>query len=1066
MPRFTPYTEPQLTQALSRIAEAVYSPVAPLDIVAWRTPEPVPFEQRQSGEELSLKVGDTWGQLFDCAWFRFSGSVPPAATGLHVVLLLDVNGEMCVHDAGGVPVRGLTNVSSTYDLSLGMPGKRVLQWAHSGMAGEAVEVWADAGCNDLFGNLQQGGAIVAADIAVCDDAVRQLYYDYEVLLDFHKCLPAEAPRRAQIGMALTEVAHLLSQGAGKVTAPAREILAPHLARRGGDAPLQISAVGHAHMDLAWLWPIRETIRKGARTFSTALELMDRYPEYVFGASQPQYWLWMKEYYPELWEKLVVKVKEGRLEPQGAMWVEADTNVSGGEALVRQILYGRRFYQRELGVDVDHLWLPDVFGYSGALPQILMKAGVPYFSTQKLSWSLINPFPHQSFKWQGIDGSQVLTHMLPEETYNGPGMPRSIRTIETNYRDKDVSGHALMAFGIGDGGGGPGAEHLERLRRVADLEGLSPVRQEWVRDFLAKWRADADKLATWVGELYLERHEGTLTTQARSKRYNRKLELALREWEWACAMAGVLTGADYPSERLTEIWQEVLLYQFHDILPGSSIKRVYDESLARYRLMLAEVEEGIESALGRIAAQADASGMVAPVLVWNPLSWERTEWVLVGDRWLQVRVPAMGYAVVDAEAPATAGRGVSGTGAADASPAPEGSEPLLAALEPDADLGGLVASDTLLENDLLRVGFAADGTVASVFDKRCDRQVLPGGAAANELLVFDDPGDAWDFPMDYAEQQPRRMELISAEARVDGPRAVVRQVYRLGHSELTQEVSLTSGSARLDFSTRAQWRETGTMLRTRFPVDVHTDEATCEIQFGHIRRPTHRNTTWDLAKDEVAAHRWVDLSQRDYGAALLNDCKYGHRVKDNILDLNLLRSVPHTGPPLVRDEDVAPGAPNDRFTDQCDHAFIYALYPHAGDWAEAGVVQAGYELNAPLRIAPVPGGRSAGDRHCSLLRVEAPNIVVEAVKVAEPAIGEGEGKDESSSAKERDLIVRLYESEHRGTRTRLHVGFPVECIAPANMMEEPEGPALPVSDGAITLDLKPLEIVTLRIALPG
>ena len=1048
MPRYTPYTQHQLDQTLTRLGAAVYTPVAPLQIEAWRTEEPVPFDRRRSGEALSPKVGDPWGVLFDCAWFRFSGTVPPAATGLHVVLLLDVNGEMCVHDSAGVPVRGLTNVSSTYDLSLGLPGKRVLQWAHSGMAGDEIEVWADAGCNDLFGNLQGGGAIVTADIALCDDAVRDLYYDYEVLLDYLKCLPEDAPRRAQIGMALTEVGHLLSQGVAAVAAQARQILAPHLARRGGDAPLQISAVGHAHMDLAWLWPIRETIRKGARTFSTALELMERYPEYIAGASQPQYWQWMKDHYPALWEKPKAKVAEGRLEPQGAMWVEADTNVSGGEALVRQILYGRRFYQRELGVDVDHLWLPDVFGYSGALPQILRKAGVPHFSTQKLSWSLINPFPHQSFKWQGIDGTQVLAHMLPEETYNSPGLPRSIAKIESNYKDKDVSRCALMAFGIGDGGGGPGAEHLERLRRVADLEGLSPVRQEWVRDFFERWKGDADKLATWVGELYLERHEGTLTTQARSKRFNRKLELALREWEWAAIAAGELTGGQYPAARLTEIWQEVLLYQFHDILPGSSIKRVYDESLARYRLLLAEVEEGVEAALGRIAAQVDVHGMVAPVLVWNPLSWERTEWVLVGDRWLQVRVPAMGYAAVDAEA----------------APAGDAAAGLLAGLAPGAALEGLRASATRLENDLLRVTFADDGTVASIWDKRQEREALPAGARANDLVVFEDLGDAWDFPMDYAEQTPQRLELASSEAHVDGPRAVVRQVYRLGHSELTQDIALTAGSARLDFATRAQWRETRTMLRTRFPVDVHAEEATCEIQFGHLRRPTHRNTTWDLAKDEVAAHRWVDLSQRDYGVALLNDCKYGHRVKDNVLDLNLLRSVPHTGPRLVRDEDVAPGAAHDGYTDQCDHAFTYSLYPHPGDWAEAGVVRAGYELNAPLRIAPVPGGRSEGARQASLLRVEATNVVVEAVKAAEPPVGGADAAAAGAAPSPgSDLIVRLYESEHRGTRTRLHFGFPVASVAVANLMEDPEGEPLALEGGSVALQLRPLEILTLRVS---
>ncbi|MFH1570822.1 MAG: glycoside hydrolase family 38 C-terminal domain-containing protein [Gemmatimonadota bacterium] len=1062
MPRFTQYTQSQLDQALQRLAAAIYTKLAPLEIRAWCTPEPVAYAERRTGEEKVLEVGDTWGGLFDCAWFRFTGTVPASAAGLQVVLLLDVNGELCVVDGEGVPVRGLTNVASTFDLSLGLPGKRVLQVTDAARGGEPVEVWADAGCNDLFGQLQQGGAIAQAEIAACNQAVRQLYYDYEVLLDFFKALPADSPRRAQIGAGLTDVAHLLPAGAAAVVEPARARLWPLLERQGGDAPLRISAVGHAHMDLAWLWPIRETVRKGARTFATALDLMERYPDYVFGASQPQLWQWMKEDYPRLYAKLRQKVKEGRLEPQGVMWVEADTNVSGGEALVRQILLGRRFFRQELGVDVDYLWLPDVFGYSGALPQILAKAGVRYFSTQKLSWSLINAFPHQSFVWQGIDGSRVLTHMLPEETYNGPALPRSIRRIESNYRDKDVSGCALMAFGIGDGGGGPGAEHLERLQRLRHLEGLSPVQQEWAARFLERWAEAAERLPTWVGELYLERHQGTLTTQARNKRYNRKLELALRDWEWSAAAAGLLTGYPYPRERLDAVWREVLLYQFHDILPGSSIKRVYDECVPRYQALLAEAEEGIGRAVGRIAAAVRAPGLVAPALVWNSLSWERTDWVRAGHRWLRVRVPALGYVTVDAggsTAEHTAGDGRAGEAAPGGPGAPQPGAPggLLLVLEPGEVAAGLRASERLLENELLRVTFAADGAVASVYDKRVDREALPRGAAGNRLAVYEDLGDAWDFAMDYAEQEPRSPELVSATPSLDGPRAVLTQVYRIGHSEITQEIALAADSARIDFNTRLRWREVRSMLRTSFPVKVHADEATFEIQFGHIRRPTHRNTSWDLARDEVAAQRWADLSQRDYGVAPLNDGKYGHKVKGQVLDLNLLRSVPHPGPRLVRDEEVAPGAPHGAYTDQCDHAFTYALYPHPGDWAEGEVVRAGYELNVPLWVVPLPGGPGTVAERQALLQVDAPNVVVEAVKRAEPEVpgwevGAGPG----------DLIVRLYESEHRGTRVALRFGFPVAAATVADLMEAPVGEPLKVVDGVLHLALRPLEIVTLRV----
>jgi len=1018
MPTYKPYTKRHLDMALKEIEAAIYTVVGKLDIHAWCTREPIAFVQRQTGEEKTLAVGDTWGGLFDCAWFHFTGSVPSAAAGQKVVLLLDVNGELCVFDRDGVPVRGLTNAASTYDYRLGRPGKRVLPFADHARGGEPVDVWADAGCNDLFGNLQEGGAIKEASIATCNEAVRGLFYDYEVLLDFLKVLPEDSPRHQQILTGLTDVVHLIYGGIAANADAARAVLAPLLAQRGGDPSLRVSAVGHAHMDLGWLWPIRETIRKGARTFSTAIANIEKYPDYIFGASQPQYFLWMKEHYPALWTKIVAQVKAGRIEPQGCMWVEADTNVSGGEALVRQILQGKRFFRQEFGVDVRYLWLPDVFGYAGSLPQILRKGAVDYFSTQKLSWSLINPFPHQSFYWQGIDGTRVLTHMLPEETYNSAAAPRAVHMIEKNYKDSGVSSHALMVFGIGDGGGGPGEEHLERLARIKNLAGLSPVRQERAATFLENWQSDAARFATWSGELYLERHEGTLTTEARNKWYNRKMELALRELEWTSVLAATLTGMSYPAARLTAIWREVLLYQFHDILPGSSIKRVYDESLARYAELHRQTTELTASNDSRLAATLNTGHMAQPVLVQNSLSWERTEWVQHRERWVRATVPSMGYRVVDAV-----------TGSSDA-------------------VEGLAATPTGLENDLLRVTFAEDGSIVSIYDKRAHREVIPQGEQANRLAVYADLGDAWDFPMDYAEQTPRHMELVSTTPRVEGPRAVVEQVYRINNSELRQEIVLTAGSPRLDFVSRLHWCEPKTMLRTSFPVAIHADEATFDIQYGHIRRTTHRNTTWDLARDEVAAHKWADLSQGDTGVALLNDSKYGHKVKGHVLDLNLLRSVPYPGPYLIQDANAAAVEWRHAYTDHADHVFTYALYPHAGNHIDGGVIRAGYELNVPLRITPVEGAGGDGPTSASYLEVDAPNVIVEAVKKAEDG---------------NDIIVRLYEAEHKAAHARLRFDFPIRAASEVNLMEE-EPVSLSVRQNGVTLDFRPFEIKTVRVIL--
>jgi alpha-mannosidase len=1013
MPDFLPYTVRQLDTVLSLIGDAVYTTVDTLKVTAFRTTEPVSYQQRTTGEKLELFIGQSWGKLFDCAWFHFTGVIPAEAVGKPVALLLDVNGEMCVFDDNGVPRRGLTNVASEYDYSLGKPGKHVLKLTSNALENEPVNIWADAGCNDLFGRVQENGVIKEAFIAICREDLRALYYDFEVLLDFLKCLPSDSLRGAQILRTLNDASWMLASDLSeKSVASAQHLLQGMLAKQGGDPSLNISAIGHAHMDLGWLWPVRETHRKGIRTFATALANMDLYPNYIFGASQPQLFQWLKEDAPALYEKVKQRVREGRLEPQGAMWVEADTNVPGGEALVRQILYGKRFFKQEFGADIHYLWLPDVFGYSGALPQILQKGGVDTFMTQKLSWNLINHFPHHSFHWQGIDGTSILAYMLPEETYNSPALPRAVAKIEKNYHEKDVSDQSLLLFGIGDGGGGPGEEHLERMERIHNLAGLSPVTQRKAAEFFDVWKKDASRFPAWVGELYLERHTGTLTTQARNKWYNRRMEQALRELEWIA----LLTGSEYPSARLEAIWKEALLYQFHDILPGSSIKRVYDESLARYKILLAEVETLIQQAQDALIAQLDLLALAKPVVAFNSLSWPRTQWIQAGNAWVRVTVPSLGYTSVDA---------------------------MVQALLPDE----LTASPEHLENEILSVDFSSDGSLSRVFDKSAHRDVLPAGQHGNRLEVYRDDGDAWDIPLDYGNQVPHPFPLVSSSARVDGPRAIVTQVYRLGHSQLSQEIILTSGSARLDFVSRLTWRETASMLRTSFPVAVHAEEATFEIQYGHIRRPTHRNTTWDLAKDEVAAHKWIDLSQRDYGAALINDSKYGHKVKNGVLELNLLRSVPHPGPVQAQESAVQPGQPDPVYTDQADHVFSYAFFPHPGDCISGNVVRTAYEFNYPLRVRSAQSHQGTRLAEDFLLEVDHPNIVVEAVKKAE---------DSAST------VVRLYEAAHASAHAVVRFANKMKTVAETDLMEE-EFRLLASDTATVELDFKPFEIKTIIVS---
>ncbi|MCC3373990.1 alpha-mannosidase [Cohnella sp. REN36] len=1006
----------QLRSLLGRLNEQIYIPLEDLSVTAWVTKEPVPYAERTTGRETALKPGDRWGELWDCAWFRFRGRVPAQAAGAKVVLLIDVNGEVCLVDEAGTPAQGLTNINSEFDYTLGLPGKRVVDVSASAAGGEEIDLWGDAGCNDLFGHYRSG-TLKEACIAICREEVRQLYYDAEVLLETAERLPAGSARQVQAYQALYEASLHLTDFGDERVAEARRLLAGPLAKRGGDAALTISAIGHAHIDLAWLWPIRETIRKGARTFSTALRMMERYPEYVFGASQPQLYQWMKTHYPKLYDQVKARVSEGRWELQGAMWVESDTNVPTGEALVRQVLYGKRFFQEEFGQEMKSLWMPDVFGYSASLPQILKRSGVDYMMTQKLSWSVYNRHPHHTFQWEGIDGSRVLTHMPPEDTYNSPAAPRSLAKAEENYADKNVSDRCLMLFGIGDGGGGPGEEHLERLRREKDLLGLPPVEQESSAKFFERLAEGTERYPSWRGELYLEKHQGTLTSQARNKRFNRKLEKALRELEFAAVLAGLETGYDYPAEALEEIWKEVLLYQFHDILPGSSIKRVYDESLERYAALLAEVEERIADIYGAIAARRRDDGAEggSRTFVFNSLPWEREEWLQAAGEWRRVRVPAMGYARLDeAEQP------VSGEGSA--APAPRAS-----------------AEARKLENELLEVAFGEEGAIVSIRDKAARREVLAPGGKGNALRVYDDRGDAWDFRQDYRQTGGSAApELIETTAFADGPRAGFVHRYRYGGSELTQRVILTQGSRRLDFETTVDWREDDKMLRTSFPLDIRSDSASCEIQFGYLNRPTHRNTSWDYAKDEICAHQWIDMSEPDYGVALLNDCKYGHRAEGGTLDLNLLRSPSYPDPEA----------------DRAEHTFTYSLYPHPGDLVAADVYKRGYELNVPLRTATAAVGSetassSRTDVAYTLLQADHPNVMIEAVKRAE----DGE-----------DLIVRLYETAGSRLRTTLHAGFDTAQVWEADLMEAKTEQLHPAGR-AVALSFAPFEIKTLRLSIP-
>ena len=935
-------TEQKLQSAMDRLKARVYTKIKDLDAEFAPSTEPVAFADRLRLPYKKIAVGEQWGGLFDCAWFHFTGQADASCAGKKLVLRIDLNGEGCVFDRNGSAVRGLTNGSSQFCPALGVTGrpvKRVLPFSECSAGNETVDLWVDAGCNDLFGNLQEGGRLKQAELASVNDTARDLYYDYRVLFDLLKVLDKDTARYAQLLLALDEVDRTLYTYSDAELEHCRSVLAAQLHKKAADTGLKFYATGHAHLDLGWLWPIRETRRKALRTFSTAMEMFDRYPFYILGVSQPQQLQWVKEDDPILYEKIKQKVAEGRIEPQGAMWTECDCNLTSGESLVRQILYGQKFWREEFGCEVKTAHLPDVFGFSGALPQILKQCGVDNLLTIKLSWNTYNPFPYHTFNWRGIDGSEVLVHMPPEGTYNSDALPYALVCAEKQYLDKGLCGAASILYGIGDGGGGPGSEHLETLRRVRNLSGLSPVVPATTAECFRELRKNRKRYKTYAGEMYLEKHQGTYTTQAKNKLFNRKMETALRDAEYYAAAAWKLKGAEYPQEALDRLWRETLLYQFHDILPGSGIRRVYDESCARYEIMLAEAN--------RLAEDA--------------------------KRQLNVREPAATFMPVTYR------------------------EKL-----PD-----------VLENACLKVVFNRNGEIVSLYDKRAKRETL--AAPAGGLLVYEDGGDAWDMETGYQYKQRGAFRLTCARTFVSAGGYVREQTLEYGGSTIRQKISLQNGL--LCFDTEADWRERGKFLKAAFSPDIFTDTINCGCAYGNSKRSVKKNNSLENAQTEICAHRYADLSENDYGVAVLSDCKYGYSVRDNHMQMSLLRSTEYPG----KDADAG------------IQRFRYAIYPHAGAFENSDVAETAYRFCMGSMLCETD----------DFLQFHATGgAIVECVKRSEDGTG---------------IIVRVCEEKGVRSSCALDVLFPYESVA---LVTPDEKPIKPLKTTA--LRLKPFEIVTIKI----
>ncbi len=1005
----------------ARLSNQFFFETIPLTAEMRHCIEPVPFSERLNGNYKPIQEGEKWGNLWDSGWFHFTAKLPKEWLNKPLALRLALGGEALLFDANGVPKFGFS-AGSVY----GYNYRKELCELVDAPKCENVEFWVEAAANALFGATMNndpsldephpyGKCDAVADVMQIGLFNRDLWLltlDLDVLIDLVGALPPHSRRAGLIVSAISRAADAFAENPVNA-AKARAMLAPELAKPASVSAMTATGIGHAHIDTGWLWPIRETIRKCARTFASQIGLIEKYPGYVFGASSPQHYLFVKQNYPELYEKIKSAVKAGRWELVGGTWVEMDCNMPSGESLVRQFLHGKNFFRDEFGIVVDNLWIPDVFGYPASLPQIAKRAGCPNFLTQKISWSWYNHFPYHAFHWVGIDGSEVLTHFPPENTYNASILPSQLIKAEQNFNENLVTDEFLSLFGIGDGGGGPKEEYLERCLRVANLENVPKYQFGRADEFFRRLAQKSAALPKWEGELYLELHRGTLTTQARTKKNNRKLEELVATAESLCC---ALSLAEYPARDFDQIWKMMLLNQFHDIIPGSSIRKVYEVTEQEHTEALAKVHS-----IMNVAAQKILKYDANSATLYNSLNIEYIGPVELSKTWSKATVIDGNGRPVPVQ---TDGTRVTAWITVPAC----GSLTLHRTGTEDNTTKTMVDSDHLiLENDLIRYQFDEAGQLRSAFDKELNREFIPEGSLANKFSLYVDRSnnfEAWDIDEFYTRNQCDSARAIEMPRHFSGVALDgIEFTLQIGNSKISQYVTLGKHSRRLNFETTVHWSEIRKMLRVAFPVTVRTLESTSDIQFGYFRRPTHTNTTWDSARFEVPVHKYADLSEREFGVALLNDCKYGYRLLGNVLDLALLRSTKYP----------------DWDADQGDHSFTYSFLPHAGDVVESEVRVEALRLNRPPQ-------RFDGLRGDVILpiKVESAHVELSALKKAE---------------KEECPVIRLVERGGLHSRATVKTTF---ALVETDLTEWPDGTTLVPENGQIKLQFRPFEIKTFKL----
>ena len=1015
----------QIRKRLQEIEGTIYDqrqPLTKLSVVVTGTGKGP--EQPPTSGWRPLRVNQRWGGFDQTTWFRVGITVPASMAGRRVVAFIRPGAESLAY-LNGKPCQGLDNNRDEIYLTEKAKGGETFE-----LLLEAVPSVRD----DIHHTFEY------ADIAVMRPDVWDFWWDCTTVIDVWEQLPDNyAPRLRLMNLLSEAVRSVDLQRKGSPAyfdsiSHARRILRNGLKEFSGDPGVgTLAIVGHSHIDTAWLWPIRETRRKCGRTFSTVLNLLERYPDFRFTASQPVLYEFVKTHYPSVYRRIKAQVRAGRWEVIGGMWAESDCNVPSGESFVRQLIHGNRFFRKEFGVHTRTAWLPDTFGLSWQLPQILRKAQIDTVVTTKIEWgNEFTKFPYNYFQWEGADGSRIRC-LMPPPDYNGVmTVAQAIQRWDW-FKQKDRVDEVPYPVGHGDGGGGPTMAMIERARRLDDRVGVPKCvfsRAQDAIDRMARQCPD-DALPVYNDELYLECHRGCQTAQGRTKRNNRDCETLLHDAEFLNALA-LRHGGRYDQNTLDQAWKILLTNQFHDILPGSSITEVYTQADKDYAEAKDLIAAARDKALAHLSKAVDTAGEGTPVLVCNSLSWVRSEVVrlrgAIPKGAFTVRTPAgepvphqrvgrnevlfearelppMGYAVY---------RLVPGRETADPS-------------------DGLKASAHSMENGLLRIRFDKRGRLTSIYDKQARRETIPKGERGNVLQLFDDRcaySDAWDIDHNFADimWEPHAPESI--EVIEEGPlRAVVRIVRKTDKSTITQDVTMYADCPRVDFITHVDWWEKRTLLKAAFPVDVRSSRATYEIQFAAIERPTHDNTAHDRGRFENTGHRWADLSEGDYGVSLLNNCKYGYDIKGNTLRLSLLRSTVNPDP----------------HADEGEHDFTYSIYPHEWAWRN-GSVQQGYELNTPVIAEVVPPGTGSAPGVGAFASVDADHVILSAVK-----------KCEDSQA----LIVRLYEAYGQRGDVRLTLAEKPKKVTECDLMEENDRP-VKRSGCTVRFAVKPFEIRTFKV----